>query len=188
PAETPLLLIYRNDPCIVIGRNQNPWKEINMAALRAVDLPFDLGNTNFSLHLPRNSFERRKGSALALEALKRLDVPDAWVNDRNDVCSAYKIINNRAYHHGTMLLTAQVGQLRDVLRNTKDGMIGRSVTSVRSPVKNIAEMKPGVEHNVFSEALVDSFCSQFGLEREVTLIGEEIMDDDHSEEKRYIEQ
>ncbi|PVG00022.1 Lipoyltransferase and lipoate-protein ligase [Serendipita vermifera] len=207
PAESPLLLIYRNDPCVVIGRNQNPWKEMNMAALQAAGLPFvrrrsgggtvyhDLGNTNFSLHLPRNSFERKKGSALALEALKKLKVPDAWVNDRNDVCvseykvsgSAYKIINDRAYHHGTMLLNAEVGQLRDVLRNTKDGMVGRSVTSVRSPVKNIAEMKPGVEHNVFSEALIDSFCSQFSMERAVTLIGEEIMDADHPEEKRYIE-
>jgi len=30
----PLLLIYRDDPCVVIGRNQNPWKEINFDALR----------------------------------------------------------------------------------------------------------------------------------------------------------
>jgi lipoate-protein ligase A len=52
----------------------------------------DLGNTNFSLHLPRNSFERKKGSSLALEALRRLEVPDSWVNDRNDVCvGQYKI-------------------------------------------------------------------------------------------------
>ncbi|KAJ3568815.1 hypothetical protein NP233_g5463 [Leucocoprinus birnbaumii] len=31
----PLLLIYRDDPCVVIGRNQNPWKEVNFDALRA---------------------------------------------------------------------------------------------------------------------------------------------------------
>lgn len=35
PAEKPLLLIYRDSPCVVIGRNQNPWKEINFQALRA---------------------------------------------------------------------------------------------------------------------------------------------------------
>jgi lipoate-protein ligase A len=87
-----------------------------------------------------------------------------------------------------MLLSAQVDQLRDVLRNTKDGMIGRSVTSVTSPVKNIAEMKPGVEHNVFCEALIDSFCSQFSTEKKAVQIGEEIMSSKYPEEKRFIEQ
>jgi lipoate-protein ligase A len=33
--EEPLLLIYRDEPCVVIGRNQNPWKEVNFEALRA---------------------------------------------------------------------------------------------------------------------------------------------------------
>lgn len=35
--DDPLLLIYRDAPCVVIGRNQNPWKEVNLAAL---DVPF----------------------------------------------------------------------------------------------------------------------------------------------------
>lgn len=33
-SEEPLLLIYRNDPCVVIGRNQNPWKEVTFRTLR----------------------------------------------------------------------------------------------------------------------------------------------------------
>ena len=32
--DEPLLLIYRDEPCVVIGRNQNPWKEVNFEALR----------------------------------------------------------------------------------------------------------------------------------------------------------
>lgn len=40
-SEEPLLLIYRDDPCVIIGRNQNPWKEVNFEALRAKpDIPF----------------------------------------------------------------------------------------------------------------------------------------------------
>ncbi|KAK2465931.1 hypothetical protein APHAL10511_001572 [Amanita phalloides] len=34
PVDNPLLLVYRNAPCVIIGRNQNPWKEINFQALR----------------------------------------------------------------------------------------------------------------------------------------------------------
>lgn len=40
PPGSPLLLIYRDKPCVVIGRNQNPWKEINLGALRAAEIPF----------------------------------------------------------------------------------------------------------------------------------------------------
>jgi hypothetical protein len=31
---SPLLLLYRDSPCVVIGRNQNPWKEVSLAAAR----------------------------------------------------------------------------------------------------------------------------------------------------------
>jgi lipoyltransferase 1 len=29
-----LLLLWRNDPCVVIGRHQNPWTEANVPFLR----------------------------------------------------------------------------------------------------------------------------------------------------------
>lgn len=38
--QEPLLLIYRDEPCVVIGRNQNPWKEVNFPALRRANIPF----------------------------------------------------------------------------------------------------------------------------------------------------
>lgn len=81
PSAAPLLFIYRNDPCIVIGRNQNPWKELNVDSMRQNGLPLvrrrsgggavyhDLGNTNFSIHVPRETFERRSGAELISRAL-----------------------------------------------------------------------------------------------------------------------
>jgi len=45
----------------------------------------DIGNTNFSIHLPRGSFNRHVTAQLVLRAVRALDV-DASVNDRNDVC------------------------------------------------------------------------------------------------------
>ena len=38
--EKPLLLLYRDEPCVVIGRNQNPWKEVNIRASRRTGIPF----------------------------------------------------------------------------------------------------------------------------------------------------
>ena len=36
----PLLLLYRDNPCVVIGRNQNPWKEVNLPASHRTGIPF----------------------------------------------------------------------------------------------------------------------------------------------------
>ncbi|CAO1616321.1 unnamed protein product [Parajaminaea phylloscopi] len=86
PSTLPLVLIYRNSPCIVIGRNQNPWKELNVASMRELQLPLvrrrsgggavyhDMGNTNFSFHVARESFERRMGAELIARALNGPDV------------------------------------------------------------------------------------------------------------------
>jgi len=44
-----------------------------------------MGNTNFSIHLPRSSFNRHATAQLVLRAVRSLDI-DAQVNDRNDIC------------------------------------------------------------------------------------------------------
>ena len=44
-----------------------------------------MGNTNFSIHLPRSSFNRHETAQLVLRAVRSLDI-DARVNDRNDIC------------------------------------------------------------------------------------------------------
>jgi len=128
-ASSPLLLIYRDSPCVVIGRNQNPWTEVNFPALRTVgttfvrrrsgggtvyhvcaspDLPCylssfglftpqDLGNTNFSIHLPQSSFDRRATGNVILGAVRSLGI-DAQLNDRNDICiGPYKISNSSRF-------------------------------------------------------------------------------------------
>lgn len=115
----------------------------------------DTGNTNYSIAIPRTSFDRRTNAELVARGIVSLGV-DAYVNERNDVTvggfkirfflnlsahylgkktftylifyvdqhvsgSAYKIVNKRAYHHGTMLINAQLGTLGDLLRNKKVG-------------------------------------------------------------------
>src|ERR1700726_4014180 len=34
PLESTVLFLYTNRPCIVIGRNQNPWVEVNLPLLK----------------------------------------------------------------------------------------------------------------------------------------------------------
>ncbi|KAG2110755.1 hypothetical protein BD769DRAFT_1495359 [Suillus cothurnatus] len=146
----PLLLLYRDAPCVVIGRNQNPWKEVNLRAARAQGIPV-------VYHV-------------ILRAVRSLGV-DADVNERNDICvggekasgSAYKIVSGRAYHHGTMLITTRLETLGDLLRVSKDTMITKGVASVRSPVCNLAQFSEKVSHDAFVNAVVDSFKAEYGV-------------------------
>ncbi|KAI0774574.1 Lipoyltransferase and lipoate-protein ligase [Fomes fomentarius] len=191
--EQPLLLLYRDDPCVVIGRNQNAWKEVNIRASRRTGIPFirrhsgggtvyhDSGNTNFSIHLPRASFDRHATAQVILRAVRSLGV-DANVNDRNDICvgrdkirSAYKIVKDRAYHHGTMLISTRLDTLGELLRSGKDTMETRGVASVRSPVCNLRQHDANVRHEEFVEAVVDAFRQEYGVREEVHTIRSEDM-------------
>ncbi|KAK2606872.1 hypothetical protein N8I77_005595 [Diaporthe amygdali] len=107
--ESTILFLYSNDPCIVIGRNQNPWLEVNLSLLnsftaRAGDdgargagvslvrrrsgggaVFHDSGNVNFSVICPPAAFDRNKHAEMVVRALRGLGVSTARVNERHDI-------------------------------------------------------------------------------------------------------
>ncbi|TFK55418.1 Lipoyltransferase and lipoate-protein ligase [Heliocybe sulcata] len=199
--QEPLLLLYRNDPCVVIGRNQNPWKEVNMTALKARSIPFirrrsgggtvyhDLGNTNYSIHLSRLTFDRHATAELVRRAISTLGV-DVRVNDRNDICvgnekvsgSAYKIVNQRAYHHGTMLISTKLDTLGALLRTDTETMVTKGVDSVRSPVCNLRQFSSTIDHETFVDAVVSEFRREYRVDEPIRYVN----DGEGAEETDYI--
>ncbi|RAQ99378.1 lipoate-protein ligase a [Stemphylium lycopersici] len=112
PADSTILFLYVNRPCVVIGRNQNPWSEVNLAILNAargtndpkdseppgigtVDLVrrrsgggtvfHDEGNLNWSITCPRSDFTRDKHAEMVVRALRKLGIERARVNERHDI-------------------------------------------------------------------------------------------------------
>lgn len=108
--ESTILFLYTNDPCIVIGRNQNPWLEVNLGLLHGfrartgggddggngrVSLVrrrsgggavfHDGGNVNFSVICPPAAFDRNRHAEMVVRALRGLGVPTARVNERHDI-------------------------------------------------------------------------------------------------------
>lgn len=103
PSST-VLLFYTNTPTIVIGRNQNPWLETNLAALpqhlstdekeplRLVrrrsgggTVFHDAGNINWTVIVPPRTFKRDTHAEMVVRALRALGVPRARVNERHDI-------------------------------------------------------------------------------------------------------
>ncbi|KAL7422195.1 hypothetical protein Q5752_002841 [Cryptotrichosporon argae] len=191
PTTQPVLFIYRNAPCVVIGRNQNPWKETTPRFLRERGVPLvrrrsgggtvyhDLGNTNFSIILPRLLFTRAHGAELVARAMRDgLGIAQCTVNERNDVIirdgekdlkvsgSAYKIIQHRAYHHGTMLISSSLAELGQSLRSNSPNIQTKSVDSHRSLVTTLNHWAPRpVRHADFVSTVRAEFMRVYELGR-----------------------
>ncbi|KAF5020587.1 hypothetical protein F66182_7392 [Fusarium sp. NRRL 66182] len=109
PPDSTILFLYTNDPCIVFGRNQNPWMEVNLRRLAQLrDSPasvgwtagpvqlvrrrsgggavfHDQGNINFSVICPPAAFDRNKHAEMVVRALSSLGKPNTRVNERHDI-------------------------------------------------------------------------------------------------------
>lgn len=78
------LLFYVNNPCVVIGRNQNPWRECNVPLLESLGVPLvrrrsgggavvhDNQNVNFSFMTRRTEFTRDGFAQLIVESVNSL--------------------------------------------------------------------------------------------------------------------
>ncbi|KAK6902798.1 hypothetical protein I203_108057 [Kwoniella mangroviensis CBS 8507] len=190
PHNQPVLFLYRNFPCVVIGRNQNPWKESTPHKLREAGIPLvrrrsgggtvfhDMGNTNFSIILPRLLFTRSHGAELVSRAIReQLGIKECTVNERNDVIirdgqkeykmisgSAYKIIQHRAYHHGTMLISSSLTELGKSLKSNSPNMQTKSILSHRSPVTTLNHYNPSstpIHHDDFVHAVTSEFSKVY---------------------------
>lgn len=127
----------------------------------------DPGNVNFSFHVQKDGFERRVHADLVARGLARPPVALPWrlgqapvfLNERNDLSvfaagatepsdalvrkvsgSAFKMVNQRVYHHGTLLLQSSLDRMHMLKRDMRGVMTSRGVDSVPSPVANIGDV------------------------------------------------
>jgi lipoate-protein ligase A len=114
----------------------------------------DLGNVNFAFI--QNG---REGSLVdfkkfiepILQALQKMGVP-ATVSGRNDLLieglkisgNAEHVFKNRTLHHGTLLFSSRLDELRAGLKVKLENYTDKAVRSVRSPVTNISEYLPNL--------------------------------------------
>ncbi|KAG8956763.1 Biotin/lipoate A/B protein ligase [Tulasnella sp. 424] len=137
----------------------------------------DLGNTNYSIMVPRTSFQRRPNAELVARAVSSIGPPAEWFTGDHVSGSAYKIVNKRAYHHGTMLIDAKLNQLGDLLHNTKENLITKGVESVRSPVQNLRKWAPNLTHEDFVDAVSQEFQKTYNGSQDIHKIDKDLVDD-----------
>jgi lipoate-protein ligase A len=161
--ESTLLLLYVNEPCIVIGRNQNPWREVNpdssFPVLRRASgggaVYHDAGNLNWALIVPRALHDQAAELRLISEAIRSCGF-EVQPGERGGIYAsktskyagrkvsgtARRFGTNKVLHHGTLLVRADLSAMRSALggMTTFDDNSMASVTA--SPI-NLIDMKPG---------------------------------------------
>ncbi|KAG7208808.1 hypothetical protein KM043_015000 [Ampulex compressa] len=169
-----VLLLWRNDPCVVIGRHQNPWIEYNaqIAEKRGITLVrrnsgggtvyHDNGNLNLSFLTPRERYNRRYNLDIITRALYREWGLKADVNEREDIVvegefkvsgTAAKLGRPNAYHHCTLLVDVNKSALSLALERKENGITTNATASTRSPIKNLMDVNRHVRMDKLINAI-----------------------------------
>lgn len=177
-----MLYLWQNRRTVVIGRNQNPWRECRVEALEG-DGGFlarrrsgggavfhDLGNLNFTFVARHPDYHVARQLGVVTAALARLGV-DAQPRGRNDLCVGERKISGNAFqnredrgcHHGTLMLDVDLDALGCYLSPSADKLRSKGVASVRSRVVNLRELCPGVTVDQLCGLLVQSFGEEYRL-------------------------
>lgn len=165
-----LVFLYINSPAVVIGRNQNPWQEVNIPYLLENEIPVvrrisgggtvyhDEGNINISFitdRTDRNFNNYKDFTQPVINYLQKIGVP-AELNKRNDIVIGVEKISgnaqfsskNRLLSHGTLLVNANLDNLRNALKVKDFKFTSNSTGSTRSRVTSLndylkKELSPG---------------------------------------------
>ena len=185
PPDTHLLYFYVNQNAVIIGRNQNPWAECDLTALKADEVQLvrritgggavyhDGGNLNFSFTSPADLYDTDKQDDILLAALRSLGI-SAEKNGRNDlVADGHKFSGNafgsrgdNRLRHGTLLISADLSKMGRYLTVSAKKLRAKGVSSVRSRVCNLREFCPELDISSLSAAIRRQFEQFYGMTAE----------------------
>jgi len=178
-----IFYLWRNANTIVIGRNQNAYKECKAEKLlgdgghiaRRLSgggcVYHDLGNLNFTFLLREEDYNVPRQLSVIVKALEEFGLA-AECAGRNDLCVAGRKFSGNAfyrhkgccYHHGTILIHADMAKMGAYLHVSAEKLRANSVASVCSRVVNLKELNPAIDTQAIKTALVRAFGDVYGIE------------------------
>lgn len=176
-----ILFLWQNRQTVVIGKNQNCWKECKVNFLEEDGgylvrrlsgggaVFHDLGNLNFTFCVRKEDYDVDRQLEVIIQAVRYLGL-DARKTGRNDITidgrkfsgNAFYQSNGFCYHHGTLLLDVDKEQMSRYLNVSREKLQSKSVESVRSRVVNLKELNAGVTVKILEDKLLEAFAEVYG--------------------------
>lgn len=201
------VLLWRNGPSIIVGKNQNTVEEINMEFVKENNINVvrrvtgggavyhDLGNLNFSFIVNADNSEKidfKTYNIPIIKALEKIGV-DCELSGRNDLVIdgkkfsgiAQSITKGRVLNHGTLLFDSKLETLSKALNVKRDKIESKGVKSVASRVTNI---KPYVKDDIdvleFKDVLLKNIFDYFNQPVEIY----ELTDEDRANIQKMVDE
>jgi lipoate---protein ligase len=178
-----LLYLWQNRDTVVVGRNQNCRKECLVRELEADGghlarrlsgggaVFHDEGNLNFTFLVNAEDYDLDRQLDVILGTVTGLGIR-AEKTGRNDLYAegkkfsgnAFYFCGGKAYHHGTILVSADMAKAGKYLGAPGGKLADRGVKSVRSVIANLCEHRKGLTVEEVAESVTASFSRVYGLE------------------------
>ena len=182
--------LWNTDNCIVCGKHQNIYEEINLPFVIENKIKLarrisgggtvfqDKGNLNFTFILNKEEGKQidfKKHIEPIYQYLKTLNV-DVKYSNRNDLFingkkisgNAEHVYKNRVLHHGTLLFNSDLYYLDEAIK-AKNRYISKSVKSVRKKVTNIKAYTNNLNLHEFKTGLYNYIKKYFNTSSDFSL-------------------
>lgn len=177
-----ILFLWQNAHTVVIGRNQNCWKECHVTELEndggqlarrlsgGGAVYHDLGNLNFTFCLRKAEADVDRQLQVIINAAARFGLDakksgrnDAIISDRKFSGNAFFDSHGFYYHHGCILINTNSQDLARYLNPSSAKLKAKGVDSVRARVVNLAELNPSVTTDSFRSAMIAAASDVYNL-------------------------
>lgn len=194
-ADETVLFLWQNENAIVIGRNQNPYKECDLAKLEADDVRLvrrlsgggavyhDLGNLNFTFVASDDYYDIESNMNIILNALSEFGIQGSF-NGRNDLVAQERKFSGNAFvsengkncHHGTLLVNVDIEKLSVYLTVSSLKLKSKGIDSVKSRVINLREICDEISVENLKSALISSFNKFYKTESQKFVLNEKSLE------------
>ncbi len=141
-------------------------------------------------------YDKEVSTSIVLSGLKKIGIYGE-ANGRNDLVltgeegirkfsgSAYRETMDRGFHHGTLLLSADMSRLADYLNPDEKKLKAKGITSVKSRVINLNTVKPEISHEIVCDAIMQAYLEHYDTEVDVEYISPDNFDNLPGFEDKY---